>query len=272
MGKPRVQCPTLARLFSLFLLCYAGETLGWSWRETLFGIPEPLEPPPVPWSYAGSTGPDRWASLSPKYAACGGQQQSPIELSGATPVGFVPLSFHYRSNPLHIINTGNQLLVHYQPGSYLIADHHRYELKEIHFHSPGEHAIRGVVADLELHLVHRDERGRFAVVAVPVRAGIRRNSTLRRISERLPPVDLQGYYERRRGINAVFLLPPRREYFRYLGSLTQPPCTEGAIWFVFDHPLEIDAGDLQRFRQVLGHNARPLQPRNGRQIFAFTHP
>ncbi len=269
MGEPRVQCRTLARLFSVLLSCYAGESSAWSWRESLFGIPEPREPSPVPWAYSGDNGPDRWASLSPKYAACGGQQQSPIDLSGATVVPFSPLSFHYRSNPLHIINTGNQLLLHYQPGSYLIANHHPYELKEVHFHSPGEHVIRGTVADLELHLVHQDERGRFAVVAVPVRVGIRRNSTLMRIAERLPPVDLQGYYARRRGINAVFLLPVKKTYFRYLGSLTHPPCTEDTIWFVFDHPLEIDAGDLQRFRQVLGRNARPLQPRNGRQVFAF---
>ena len=36
----------------------------------------------VEWGYEGPIGPERWASLSEAYAACGGEQQSPVDISG----------------------------------------------------------------------------------------------------------------------------------------------------------------------------------------------
>jgi carbonic anhydrase len=36
------------------------------------------------WSYEGETGPGQWADLSVDYAACAGDQQSPIDLTGAS--------------------------------------------------------------------------------------------------------------------------------------------------------------------------------------------
>ena len=60
------------------------------------------------------------------------------------------------------------------------------------------------------------------------------------------------------------LLPSGREYFRYAGSLTTPPCSEGVLWTVFRNPVEASAEQIRRFAQLFPVNARPVMPINRR--------
>lgn len=222
----------------------------------------------VPWSYQGETGPAHWAELAPEFEACDGDRQSPVDLSGGRRVSYSPLIFRYRSNPLSVVNDGRSLRVAYQPGSYMIAGGREYELTGFHFHVPGEHRINGIAADMEIQLEHRDHAGRRAIVAVPVIAGRRMNSTLSRIWDHLPSHGGQTYYGRQVGINPLFLLPNERDYYAYVGSLTEPPCTEGVEWFVLATPLELDTSYIDRMIRLVGNNARPVRPLNGRAVLA----
>jgi carbonic anhydrase len=245
----------------------AHPALAWSWVDAIFGPPAPEEPAAAAWSYDGERGPAHWGSLAPEYAGCNGSRQSPVDLGSARPLQlpYVPLSFHYRSNPLHIVNDGRQTRVYVEPGSYISVAGHSYELTSFQFHVPGEHQVNGAAADMELHFYHRDVHGKLAVVAVPMRAGRRMNTTLTRIWDHIPPRG-RSYYDRQVGINPVFLLPSEREYYSYNGSLTEPPCTEGVAWFVMRTPVEADVSYINRLRRVVSPNARPVQPLNGRDV------
>jgi carbonic anhydrase len=191
-----------------------------------------------------------------------------VDLTGGHPVQYAPLTFRYRSSTLSLINDGRSLRARYSPGSYLMAGGREYELEEFHFHVPGEHRINGVPTDMELQLIHRDRQGRVAIVAVPMQAGRRMNSILSRIWDHIPSVGGTMYYDRQMGINPLFLLPSERSYYSYPGSLTEPPCTEGVEWFVLTEPVEVDQSYIQRFLRVIGPNARPVQPLNGRPVIA----
>jgi carbonic anhydrase len=103
-----------------------------------------------------------------------------------------------------------------------------------------------------------------------MRAGRHINSTLSRIAERLPLAEGEKFYGRQVAINPLFLLPQDRSYFRYQGSLTTPPCTEGVDWFVMAEPVEVDADLIDRFRQVMGPNVRPIQADNARPVYLFS--
>lgn len=223
----------------------------------------------VPWGYQPDNGPDRWGELSPAYRQCSeGRQQSPVDITEYRSELLPHLSFQYRSSSLHMINDGLVIRVLYEPGSYLRVGSNRYELLQVDFHTPGEHTRNGIAADMEIHLVHRDGRGNYAMVAIPVVAGRRHNSLLSRIWQDLPTQAGQEYENAYTGIKPVFLLPPNKDYYLYEGSLSNPPCTEGVTWFVMRHAIEVPGQYIERFRQVLGHNSRPTQPLNGRQILA----
>jgi carbonic anhydrase len=69
----------------------------------------------------------------------------------------------------------------------------------------------------------------------------------------------------------MFLLPSDRSYALYSGSETKPPCEEDVLWIVFTSPLRVSAKDIGRFQNILGDNARPLQPLNNRVIVQSGH-
>jgi carbonic anhydrase len=221
------------------------------------------------WGYAGDRGPVHWGELSPDYRACGsGNLQSPVQLDTATALftPCEPLRFRYRSSSLYVKNEGVGLRLGYDRGSYLVIEGLSYELVELRFHVPGEHAVDGRVAAGEIQLIHGNNRGDIAIVAVPLQAGRRVNQTLRRILEHAPQHPGEQFFGRNVGINALFLLPGRKDYFAYRGSLTRPPCTEGVRWFVLSDPVEVDVAEVRRLAQLVGANARPLQPLHGRPI------
>ena len=116
---------------------------------------------------------------------------------------------------------------------------------------------------MSLHLVHRNARGRLAVVAVPVREG-QENVALKPLFERLPakPGDRRSLPD----FNPADMLPADRGYYRFKGSLTTPPCSEEVTWYLLKHPVDVSKAQLRAFRKLYSNNARPVQPLNGRLV------
>ena len=224
---------------------------------------------PTDWSYAGDSGPAHWGELSPSFVLCSrGQHQSPIEIRQFTPRRMPALSMQYRSTPLQITHDGHTVRVTYPRGSFLKIGTQRYELMEFLFHTPGEHVVNGRRGEMEIQLLHRDGAGKLGILAIPVVAGRRFNAMLQRLGEYLPAQPGESHYYRRVGIKPSFLLPSDRSYFRYEGSLTTPPCSEGVTWFVMGSPLEASPQQLAAFQSLLGNNARPIQDLHNRAVWA----
>jgi carbonic anhydrase len=63
------------------------------------------------------------------------------------------------------------------------------------------------------------------------------------------------------------LLPANRDYFRYNGSLTTPPCSEGVRWLIMKQPMTVSRAQIEAFEHALGFaNNRPVQPVNARPL------
>ena len=56
------------------------------------------------------------------------------------------------------------------------------------------------------------------------------------------------------------LLPARRATWRYGGSLTTPPCTEGVAWVVMEEPVSMSPAQIAAFASLYPNNFRPVQP------------
>jgi carbonic anhydrase len=219
---------------------------------------------PVHWGYEGEVGPEHWGDLSPDYAACSqGVEQSPVDILATAPVNPPGLRFTYQPSALNIVNNGHSIQVNYDPGSSLEVDGAAYPLVQFHLHSLSEHTLSGSHTPMELHLVHQDAGGAIAVIGVMIVEG-KQNPAYEPILAHMPAQE--GEPEAISGVtvNAGDLLPADREYYRYNGSLTTPPCTEGVKWLVMASPVELSASQIAAFQSLYNDNYRPVQPLNER--------
>ena len=220
------------------------------------------------WSYSGANGPTKWGSLEKAYSVCKtGELQSPIDIPDAKArKGDLPsMLFNYKPSPLKIIDNGHTIEVSYSPGSYVSVEGKQYNLEQIHFHKPSEEKVDGKGHEMEIHLVHRTQDNRIAVVAVFVDPG-KENPLIKTLWANLPQTKDQERVVDNVTINAVQLLPQDKGYYTYSGSLTTPPCTEDVTWFVLKTPVQASADQIARFGRIYPMNARPIQPRNDRDI------
>jgi carbonic anhydrase len=219
------------------------------------------------WGYIGKWDPARWDEMSPEYALCGkGTQQSPIDISDPEPAEMAPIRFDYKPVPLTIWNNGHTIRVDIPKGSSITVGDRRFELTQFHFHSASEHKVDGKAYPLEIHFVHRNDQKQLAVVGVFVEAG-EENLGAREIWKHLPPNEVTAPKTHADVIvNGRDLLPAEGNYFRYMGSLTTPPCTEGINWFVLRQPIVMSQAQIDAMATILHGNARPIQARNDRLL------
>ena len=211
------------------------------------------------WGYQGEGAPEKWGQLSPDFRVCDlGVEQTPVDLKGAVRAELGQVEPDFQPMPLRIVNNGHTIQVNCDPGSGSRIGGVRYELLQFHFHHPSEHLLSGARFDLECHFVHRSSAGELAVLGVFIRPGAR-SAALEPIWDAMPATE--GPEQRATAtVRPMELLPARRTYFRYFGSLTTPPCSEGVLWTVYRDPIEASREQIQRFAQLFPVNARPVLP------------
>jgi carbonic anhydrase len=228
----------------------------------------PAPAAPSHWGYEGHAGPEHWDDLEPAYAICeDGVRQSPIDLSVAVPGASAGYELAYAEHTPTLRNNGHTVQVDHPAGSTLTIGGNRFELLQYHFHTPSEHSLGGVRQPMELHLVHRGEGGALAVVGVLLAEGAH-NAAYAPLLDNLPAT--AG--EQRTlttPMQADALLPDgggALTGYRYAGSLTTPPCSEGVDWHVLPQPVELSAAQIAQFRRVFRQNSRPVEPLDGRMV------
>ena len=220
---------------------------------------------PAHWSYGGSFGPQSWAELKPEFSLCGnGQRQSPIDIRGGLAVDLDPVRFDYRATPFGVVDNGHTVQVNVAPGNTIDIGGKRFELLQFHFHRPSEERIDGRSFEMSLHLVHKDEQGRLAVVAVLFEKG-EKQPEVQQVWNNLP-LERNQESAARTPLDLLGLLPVDRRYITYMGSLTTPPCSEGVQWIVMRQPVTLTAEQINIFARIYPMNARPLQSVAGRRI------
>ncbi|MBK1649205.1 carbonic anhydrase [Rhabdochromatium marinum] len=219
------------------------------------------------WGYEGKIGPAHWGELNPAWHMCGeGHNQSPIDIQGALDADLPPIDWHYSEKVNdEIVNNGHTIQISYKPDNWIFANGHDYQLRQFHFHSPSENHIGGREFPLEAHLVHTDAAGNIAVVAVMFEEGAA--NPLLQAAWQIMPQEPGTHNPLPARPSAVGLLPKQRDYYRFNGSLTTPPCSEGVLWIVMKQPVTASREQIARFANVMGHpNNRPLQPIYARAV------
>ena len=218
------------------------------------------------WGYSGHGGPEHWGELDPSFSLCSaGKNQSPINLTGFIKGKLKPISFNYATGGNEILNNGHTIQVNYMPGSSIIVDDRSFELKQFHFHTPSENTIEGQSYPLEAHFVHADKNGNLAVLAVWYKEG-RQNQELKKAWDHMP-LHAGKKYALPTSLDALAMLPDQHGYYRFNGSLTTPPCSEGVRWLVMKYYDTVSKEQIEKFTKAMhGPTNRPVQPINARII------
>lgn len=218
------------------------------------------------WGYSGEAGPENWGKLDAKYVMCAlGRNQSPIDLKDFVEADLQSMKQDYKAGAAEVINNGHTVQVNYAPGSTLTVSGRTFELKQFHFHAPSENRIGGKQFPMEAHLVHADKDGNLAVVAVMFEEGAA-NPLLDNVWKAMP-AKAGGKAALPTGLNATGLLPSSTDYYRFNGSLTTPPCSEGVWWLVVKKPATASKAQVSQFSSTMGFaNNRPVQPANARPV------
>ncbi len=260
----------------LVLVLMLGAAPTWSAEPEGDAAPHPAPgDEAVHWDYDGDEGPARWGQLSAGFSACAtGRSQSPIDLPSVKPSALDPmttefnpadLETHPDERPEQVLDNGHTIQVDFPDGDSLVVGGERFRLVQLHFHAPSEHTVAGRGLPMEMHLVHRSDSGVLAVLGVLIAEGSR-NPAYDPIFELLPrevtaDEDLSGLT-----LDLEGMLPKRRVAYRYAGSLTTPPCSEGVRWLVLAEPVELSADQIATFVEIYDHNNRPTQPLHGRSL------
>jgi carbonic anhydrase len=218
------------------------------------------------WGYSGSEGPEHWGQIDTKFAICSsGKNQSPINLAGVIESNLSPMAINYQIGGNEILNNGHTIQINYKPGSSINVDGRTFELKQFHFHSPSENTIEGQSFPLEAHFVHSDTTGNLAVIAVMFEEGDK-NTELEK-AWRVMPENVEEKSPLPESIDANLILPHDQDYYRFNGSLTTPPCSEGVWWLVMKSSNIVSKEQIEKFTHTMHHpNNRPIQPINARII------
>lgn len=224
-------------------------------------------------------GPEDWGSLREEWKICkDGLRQSPINLMTAHAFPnrrLGRLETNYRKSHAVLVNRGHDVGLEWPNGDAgtLTIGGTVYTLERCHWHHPSEHAIDGKIADgLEMHMVHRSSDDRIAVVGVLFNQEKHccPDPLLSKLTSYLQYLLTTNSENVTVGYISPWNLQQLSSYYRYNGSLTTPPCTQGVTWTVMQKVMTVTRDQVQLLRSVVDHgfdnNARPLQPINHRRV------
>lgn len=217
------------------------------------------------WDYEGQAGPEHWGELTPEFRTCQlGLEQTPIDLTGSVKGSLTSVDLRYQPTKFRVKNNGHTIQADADDGSFVTIDNQRFSLKQFHFHHRSEHLVEGKSLDMELHFVNVSAEKSIAVVGVFIKAGAP-NAALQKVLD-LMPTSAEGEARDLAQFDPTELIPRARSFYRYMGSLTTPPCSEGLTWTIFREPIDASVDQIRAFAALFPNNARPVQRRNRRFI------
>ncbi|KAK4412917.1 Alpha carbonic anhydrase 4 [Sesamum alatum] len=230
-----------------------------------------------PFTYGRNSdkGPGNWGNLDVKWKACGvGKLQSPIDLN-ADRVSILPalgnLQRTYKPAPAIIKNRGHDITVAWEgDAGGVVINGTEFKLLQCHWHTPSEHTVNGISFKMEIHMVHKNSQGQISVVGILYKLG-RPDRFLAKLLEHVKTVGHEGKH--------VGFIDPwdirfgSRMYFRYVGSLTVPPCTEGVLWTILKKVRTVSREQIRALRDAVHdgfeENARPTQRSDSIPVYMY---
>ncbi|KAK8918337.1 Bifunctional monodehydroascorbate reductase and carbonic anhydrase nectarin-3 [Platanthera zijinensis] len=204
--------------------------------------------------------------------------QSPISIDDKNVMpALLPDEFRWNYVPKNAVmkNIGHGIMIEWEDAVGAVwINGTEYRLKQMHWHIPSENSFNGHRFSLELHCLHQNAIDqKMAMVSIIFEVG-KPDRFIAKVEKHIGTI--------RRKVNAAVslgLVDPAevirdfRRYYRFQGSITVPPCTEGVTWTVNREVRTISMEQLELLKGAVmpeyANNARPQQHLNDRLIQLF---
>ncbi|KAM8962409.1 carbonic anhydrase 4-like [Pelodytes ibericus] len=230
------------------------------------------------WCYTEpSCGPNTWGSLG----SCSGVNQSPINIttsfvqvnSSLGPLIFT--NYSDKTTLLALSNTGHTVEVTLNSGVAISGGGlpATYDGIAFHFHwgnrsAGSEHKLDGKQYPMEMHIVHvksgmslseaKNDSTGLAVLGFFIErsdsANLSQLSALSNLFGKISTPGLKISLNMSLSLDAILGGVNRKEYYRYMGSLTTPTCDQAVVWTVFKNPILVPSSVIDTFPSSLLHN------------------
>ncbi|CAF1156052.1 unnamed protein product [Adineta ricciae] len=268
-------------MFRIFSFCFVFFFFSFIQLSNL----QTVSPSEHEWDYARE-GPDTWLH---RYESCEGEAQSPINIRTSQvkfdPKLTSPLVFNgYNSNSTVLVwnftHNGHTIVAYPPPlarlsmsGGGLLGE---YYLIQFHFHwgynafQGSEHTINEQKFPLEVHFVHRAAfTNSYAVLGILFERQRDDNPYLYELLSILNrTVNSSIAVEHQLNLSRIIPTASSPKFYRYNGSFTTPPCTEGVIWTILKRPVSISEYQLHALlSNAIPFNFRPPQKLYSRKVY-----
>ncbi|GCF94908.1 carbonate dehydratase [Enterococcus florum] len=194
-----------------------------------------------------------------------GLRQSPIDIQTAsvepsTDRQLTKLDVTIHQENASFFNNGQNLQLLCQGQATL--NNRPFQLIQMHFHTDSEHSIDGKKFPMEGHFLFHGINQQIAVIGVFYEIGTE-NAAFEEVLDHFDTETDCG------SLDFNLLLPENKSYYHYLGSLTTPPLTENVEWYVLKRTVEVSAQQIDRFKEMHGHNCRLQQAINQRTVLSY---
>ena len=200
-----------------------------------------------------------------------GHMQSPINIRSfkeRTSNGH-QITLNYKDEIKAVENLGHTVQLDFKAGSTVSYEGIKYDVKQMHFHTPSEHLIDGMTFPMEMHIVSteplkdKNTTPHYLVLGILFKEG-KNNKFLDEFLNKIPKTE---HTLAPLEVGAVKLddllyskeLNDVKNFYHYLGSLTTPPYTQTVQWFVFKHIMEASPEQIEAINAIEGNNARHIQ-------------
>lgn len=202
-----------------------------------------------------------------------GQFQSPIHIDSNNIIrcrNKCNLLFYYRGSRCNIFRDGKILYIEYDKGSHVIYNGEIYELNKISFTTPSSHRIDKTTGNMEVQLYHKaPDTGKVLILSIIYEineASSKSKAFFDNFTYLIPKTNGDKHINMSSEWNIFYVLPEAKGFYTYEGSLINRPCSESITWIIFSQFANISDQSYRRISEIIGSNARKIQPLNNRTI------
>lgn len=243
-------------------------------------------------AYSGEKSPNSWGQLVKTWGTCStGEKQSPVNLPSPLPdettagagkpaipashLKYIEMAYHTTTATTYFNGTQYGFTLGPKAGLLLLNDE-KFRAERVLFHTPSEHTIGGMPAEMEMQMEHVEKTsGKKVMVSILFQKG-RINHTLKPVLDKMGKANMVGGKfvaptpSKLGSFDLLDIIPFDPGFIIYDGSLTIPPCTEGVRWIIIDKVITASAEQIDIIKRIVGDNARPQKPLDGRIVKRVT--